>query len=434
MQPFPFHPKGVRPESRPPIGTWRGPTLHAGLLVALMLGTMPQAKAQAQQAFTLEDLLRLARDRNPTLQALRSEAESWGWERREAARLPNPEVEVETGKGEDWSGENRRRLGSYTFRQSLPNPLLRRHELEALGAVEKAAWEAVEEEALEVDYEVRFHFYRILFLERALELARLNEEALASARDLVAVRAHLGEVRELEAVRLRVEHLRSRNQVEGVRQELDQVRRHLNTFLGNVLPEGFVLRGSLENEAPVPELSRLLTDRLPHHPALRRLALEKEAAAKRAEAAGLAWWPTPVLSGTTGKGLDGTTTTLGLGFRLPLFNQNRQALERDRQRARAVSLREEALRLELEAQAMIHLNHLRLNAATLSLFREALLEQAEAGMNLAEAAYREGEVSLVEYLDARRTYHSIQMEYLQALYEWNVEWAALERATGGGKR
>jgi outer membrane protein TolC len=53
-------------------------------------------------------------------------------------------------------------------------------------------------------------------------------------------------------------------------------------------------------------------------------------------------------------------------------------------------------------------------------------------MEIAEASYRQGEISFMEYLDARRTYHSIQIQRQQALFDWNVEWATLERAAGGG--
>jgi cobalt-zinc-cadmium efflux system outer membrane protein len=93
---------------------------------------------------------------------------------------------------------------------------------------------------------------------------------------------------------------------------------------------------------------------------------------------------------------------------------------------------EEALRLELEANLLIHHNRLRLYRHTLRLFEEGLLEEAEASMEIAETSYRQGEISFMDYLDARRTYHSIQIQHLQALYDWNVERATLDRAAGGG--
>ena len=285
---------------------------------------------------------------------------------------------------------------------------------------------------LQVDYEIRTHYYRILYLQERVEQTRLNAEALAGIRDLMEARAQVGEVKELEAIRLRVEHLRARNEAEAALLELDQYRRHLNTFLGNVLPGDFALVGELTADAAEPELGELVRTALPTHPDLLRAAREKEAAAARLMASRVGWIPDPVLSGAFERGLDGEVRTFGVGVQIPLWNQSRAAAEADRQRMVAAQHREDGLRLELEAQLMIHLNHLRLNRQTLRLFQEGLLGEAEASMQIAETSYREGEISLVEYLDARRTHQSIQIEFLRALFDWNVERAALEHAAGGG--
>jgi cobalt-zinc-cadmium efflux system outer membrane protein len=90
--------------------------------------------------------------------------------------------------------------------------------------------------------------------------------------------------------------------------------------------------------------------------------------------------------------------------------------------------------MDLEAELMVHHNHLLLHRQTLTLFQEGLLEEADTSMQITDTSYREGEVSLLEYLDARRTYQSVQIEYHQALYEWNLELAELERAAGGGMK
>ena len=214
--------------------------------------------------------------------------------------------------------------------------------------------------------------------------------------------------------------------------ELEQYRRHLNTFLGNALPQGFRLEGSLVASGEDPSLERLTREVLPGHPDLARVALEREAAAKTLRQRQLGWLPDPVLSGSSRKELDGEVRSLGVGLMIPLWNQSRAAAEEGRQRLSVAEHEEEALRLELEANLLIHHNRLRLYRRTLRLFEEGLLEEAEASMEIAETSYRQGEISFMDYLDARRTYHSIQIEHLQALYDWNVERATLDRAAGGG--
>lgn len=226
--------------------------------------------------------------------------------------------------------------------------------------------------------------------------------------------------------------MRARNEVEAATMELDQYRSHLNTFLGNVLPRDFILDGSLQAEADLPDLELLTRDVLPKHPEIVTAALERESAQESLRERELGWLPDPVISGSAGQELDGKVRMLGVGLRIPLWDQSRAAADEQRERLRAAEHKEQALRLELEATLLIHHNHLRLNRQTLALFEEGLLEEAETSMEIADASYRQGEISFLDYLDARRTYHSIQIQHQQALFEWNVERATLDRAAGGG--
>lgn len=214
--------------------------------------------------------------------------------------------------------------------------------------------------------------------------------------------------------------------------ELDQNRSHLNTFLRNALPEGYLLEGTLAADATEPELDFLKREILPGHPVLRRALKEREAAIQELRESQTSWLPDPVISGSSRREMDGDVRSFGIGLRIPLWNQSRAATQSSREKVRLAEYREESIRLELEAQLMIHHNHLSLTRRTLRLFEEGLLREAEASMEIAEVSYRAGEISFMEYLDARRTSHSIQIQRQQALYDWNVERAALDRAAGGG--
>lgn len=397
-------------------------------LLALVLPTT----AASQETYSLEDLLELGRERNPTLQALRAQQSALVADRRASGRWQNPELEFETGTGDPSEGGGSRSLEGFTLSQTIENPLARHYRLSSMGSLAQAAGENVRSGILELEYEIRLHYDRILYLSELSRLARLNEEALNEVRGLIETRAELGEVKELEAIRLRVESLRARNEAEAADVELEQYRKHLNTFLGNVLPEDFRLSGSLPADEGEPNLDSLVQHVLPQHPELVRAGREREAAVATMKASGIGWIPDPVLTGSSRKELDGDIRTLGIGVQIPLWSFPRAGLERDRQRVRQAEEEENAVLLELQAQLMIHHNRLRLARQTLNLFQDGLLEESETSMQIAEASYREGEISFMEYLDARRTYHSIQIEYQQALYDWSVERAALDRAAGGG--
>jgi cobalt-zinc-cadmium efflux system outer membrane protein len=388
--------------------------------------------AQLQDAFTLADLLDLARERNPDLLALRAERESLAADRKDAGRFNNPEMEWTTGEGDPFEGTEKKTLREISVSQTIENPLSRHFRLGARSKEVEAADEGVRFGTLEVDSEVRLHFYRILYLNERLAITRLNEEALDEVRRLIETRVRVGEVKELEAIRLRVEHMRAQNEVTASELELSQFRQHLNTFLGNALPEDYSLVGELDSDDTIPDFENLRTTVLPNHPLLTQASRNTEAAEGQLKATNFQWIPDPVVSATSAQELDGDIFKWGLGFQIPLWNQSRAAAERERQTHRKMEQHERGLLLELEAELMIHHNHLVLGQQTLRLFEDGLLGEAEMSMEIAELSYREGEISLVDYLDARRTYQSIQIEYIQALYDWNRELTVLNRASGGG--
>ena len=406
---------------QPPSGAWRSSP-----------GALSAQEAHAQESYTLEDLLRFGRERNPNLLSLRAERDALVAGRRDAGRFQNPELEYEAGKGDLFESSETKSVREFTLRQTIENPLARHYRLGSLHYGVEAAEEEVRFGTLGVDHEVRLHFYRILYLEELLRLARLNEEALGEITGLIETRAKVGEVRELEAIRLRVEHMRAQNEARAAELELAQFRQHLNMFLSNVLPEGYVLEGDLTADLVVPELDQLEEELLPQHPLLQQADRRRRAAGQRVKGSQFGWIPDPVVSATSAQELDGGIFKLGIGFQIPLWNQSRAAVERDRQTLKQLEHREDGIRLELQAELMIHRSHLLIHRQTLQLFQEGLLGEADASIEIAETSYREGEISFIEYLDARRTYQSIHIEYQQALYDWNRELAELDRAAGGG--
>ena len=67
---------------------------------------------------------------------------------------------------------------------------------------------------------------------------------------------------------------------------------------------------------------------------------------------------------------------------------------------------------------------------TLKIFHEGLLKQASESLKISEVSYKQGEISLIDYLDSQRTYHSILKDYQESLYAWNADKSALEKIIG----
>jgi len=66
----------------------------------------------------------------------------------------------------------------------------------------------------------------------------------------------------------------------------------------------------------------------------------------------------------------------------------------------------------------------------LEALRPQLGSEASAALAAAEAAYAEGEITLVEWLDAVRAYQEAEASYASLRAETVIQRAALERAVG----
>ena len=136
------------------------------------------------------------------------------------------------------------------------------------------------------------------------------------------------------------------------------------------------------------------------------------------------------LSGFINNELDGQNKGIGISLDIPLWNF------KSREIAEAESLYQkqnhelEALKMEIVTEVKSRLNEQRFSDQTLKIFHEGLLRQAEESLKISEQSYKQGEISLLDYLDSQRTYNSIMMDYQESLYAWNVTQAALEKAIG----
>jgi cobalt-zinc-cadmium efflux system outer membrane protein len=74
--------------------------------------------------------------------------------------------------------------------------------------------------------------------------------------------------------------------------------------------------------------------------------------------------------------------------------------------------------------------NLRTNDQVVGLYRSGYLEEAQQSRDISEYAYRHGAASLLDFLDAERTYRSIQLAYRQALASYLLALEQLRQAVG----
>ncbi|OGD11994.1 MAG: hypothetical protein A2Y86_01860 [Candidatus Aminicenantes bacterium RBG_13_62_12] len=407
--------------------------LVKALGIIVLCGICAAGVAAAQDkgsVYSLEDLLRLGLERNPRVTAAAFETEAREAAYRAARLFANPELEFHLGRAESHDRFISRDTFGFAVSQLVENPIKRRHRV----AMSRLEWEGSRQahalQVLEASYNIKSCFYNILFLEKREALLKKIADSVRQMHRLIEVRAELGETKPLDVVKLLVEALQAEKEQAALRAELEQAREELNILLGGALPPDFTVTGEL-NFLPVPRDDESLVDRaLAEHPLVQEQRRLLERARSNVSFIRAQRLPDLTLKGFNDSGLDGVNRGVQFGLSVPLWNfRSRELAE-----ARSLSLKGErelaAVRLELAGGIRDSLRRVRLAGETLAVFNDALLHEVEQSLEIAEVSYREGEISLLEFLDTQRTYNNVLGDYLRALLAWNTEMAALEKAAG----
>ena len=240
-----------------------------------------------------------------------------------------------------------------------------------------------------------------------------------------------GEVSGYDRRRLERERIGAEARLAAERGALLAAQRRLASFLGVEQLEGTTLQRPTPPEIPA---DAELTARLEQRPDVAAIAKRIEAATLDSQAAQR--WRVPLFDLTAGmKNTDAATgAILGAGISLPLYNRNQDELLRanaelailNAQRTLLVArARGEAGGLAAEARELRH---------AARLFREQALPTSERLTATAEAAYRAGEVGILELLDAYRSALDAEVEAAELEQRARAAEIELTRALGGVAR
>lgn len=378
------------------------------------------------QRFTFEQLVTMAQAADPGLRAAQSAIAQARGELLHIRAFPATEIEVEASSARAGAESGTQSA----FRVTQPIDLFnrrgaRRQAFEAQIAAEESARDLA---LLGFRSTLRSAYVELLALNRSLPAAREDVEVARQLEQLVNRRAELGETREVDRLRIQVERLRAEERVEQLELQLRAAERAVRLLVGSELPQRFEVTdlAATTSQSIDAILNRILTT----HPRVRiadALVRQREALFQLARANRL---PEPSLGVLHERELDKTATGVILGASIPLWGWNRGEIAA----ARAALDRTIAERDVTAREVARDLNEFFFASQQLTRratrLREELLPRAQETFRIAEIAYRNGETSQLDYLDARRTYVALQQEYLEVLRELAVAESRLEQFTG----
>lgn len=122
--------------------------------------------------------------------------------------------------------------------------------------------------------------------------------------------------------------------------------------------------------------------------------------------------------------------TAGIALPLKFSSLNKGALNAARYRAQQAEIQYNQACLQVQTEVIqAHQQYLS-QYAQVGRYKKGLLSQAKTVLDGKRYSYQRGEVPLLDYLNAQRTYDEVQAQYIETLYNYNASLVELEKAAG----
>jgi len=412
---------------------------------AAVLGLWIAGAASAQSedaAVTLEDARERARSSSPTLQAAREVVAVARGEELQAGAFRNPALLY--GHEQTSRGSKTNREDVVLVQQPFEIAGQRGLRRDAARLRREAAEAQLAAAELTVDFEVARAYALAVAAEGKVAQAAGAAQAFARAERITAERRAIGEVSGYDERRMALEAARYVALSAAARRERRTTWAVLVSGLGTARevaewPEPD-LAGLPDPVYESEDPAKLREAALGRHPAIRAAELFGQAAEAEERLARREIVPDPVFgigyksvreaseSGT----FDGFVAEVSLP--VPLWDRRRGAVQAAAAEARlgAADVRRVKRTVLLEVQRAW--SELEGASEQLEAIRPHLGSNSEAAIVAASAAYSEGEIELLAWLDAVRAYYEVASAYEDLKADLFIRQAALERAVGGPLR
>ncbi len=305
-----------------------------------------------------------------------------------------------------------------------------------------AAKEAVRQSRHTTVFNTKRVFYGILLAE---EFVKVSEEAVALAEKLhnnIKIQYEVGMASQFDLLRSEVQLANLKPQLIKARNNLNIMKLNLKTILGMDQNKEIEIQGKLTYEAVEPELDACLVKAMQNRPELKQLGFHKRIAGEGLKIARAAGLPSVAISGQYNYWADKLNFNknnwsnfyqMNLTMSIPIFNGFATG-------ARVGQAKAAIKELEFNRKGLVDMLKfevrqaiLKINEAKESLLsQEKNVEQAEESLRIADLNFKEGLITMLDYNQAQSALTQAKTNYSQALYDYEVALAELDKAMGVG--
>jgi len=401
-------------------------------LVGAALGQQPATR------ITLEQAIQFALRHNHALEAARSTIIQNQAQEITANLRPNPTLSWDTQflplfnlsqfNADYLSNSAQFDLGiGYTFERGQK----RQHRLQAAQDQTTVARSQVADNQRTLSFNVAQQFVAVLLAESMIDLAQQDLASFQQTVDLSEDQVRAGALSEGDAIKIKLQMLQFQHDVSSAKLARVQALAALRQLVGfESVPENYDVDGTLDYQpihGDLEALKMLAVNSRPDLAAARQGIIAARSQESLAHANGKRDMD---VSFNYSHVADLNSGAFFFNMQIPVFDRNQGEIARTRaaitqSQELAAEANEQVMSDVLSAYESVHTNDQIIN-----LYRSGYLDQTTQSRDISQYAYQRGATSLLDFLDAQRSYRANQLSYRQALAAYMVALEQLREAVG----
>ncbi len=400
---------------------------------------VPAAQSPSASArITLDDALRLALQHNHALLALRSTILQSQAVETTANLRPNPTLAWDAQFlpifqpdqfNNDYLNNNAQfDIGaSYLFERGKK----RQHRLAAAQDATTVVRSQVSDSERQLQFNVAQQFINVLFAESTLDFARQDLASFQKTVDISEARRRAGDMSEGDLLKIKLQLLQFQTDVSTAQLARIQALTGLRQFLGfESVPGDYDVTGDLDYQPQNTTLTDLKVLASRSRPDL-LAAQESVTAARSQEALARANGKQDLTAGLSYSHTAGVSSaTVSFSIPLAVFDRNQGEIARTGYAITQAQQQFSETTQQVSTDVVDAYENLRTSDQIIQLYRGGYVDQAKKSRDISEYAYRRGAASLLDFLDAERTYRANQLAYRQSLANYMLALEQLRQAVG----
>jgi cobalt-zinc-cadmium efflux system outer membrane protein len=372
---------------------------------------------------SMDDAVRLTIDRNQTLRGQRLAIDASIADQTTAALKPNPNLAFGADGFTPFSPRQVTWdfLGNeVSYSTSLSYTFERGGKRAKRTTVAEDTTDVTRKNVLDLERQLRFQaeqaFVSALLAKSALDLAQQDLKSFSDVVEINRQRVAAGDLAQGDFYRISLQKLQFEQDVSAAQLNLIQAKAALRQLMGfESLADDFEVDGTLAFVSPVVNLEDLKRQALDNRPdvqaATAGVALARDTVAlelgNRAQD----------LDGNLSYSHTGPGNTIGLGaaINLPIHDRNQGNIAHSQIAVRQAVEAEAAARFAAVTDVVNAYAALETNEKIVNLYESGYLDQARQSLEITTYVYQHGAGTLLDLLDAERTYRSTELAYRDAL-------------------